>query len=147
MGKLIFFVSFLIFLDLLFIMTGQICLTGDDCTMGGIIFETLMNLGSVSGGKLFLALIGDVFNLVTSTTGILGIIGGVAAVTIGSIVTKSDSILFLAALGTTFAVFVNDFVNIYLYLSGLNQVLATIVMGGIILTFIFVIIDWARGKD
>lgn len=147
MGKAITYLSILIFIDLLFIITGQICTGADSCTISSLIFDTLLNLGKVSGSQLMFAFIGDLYNLLSSNTGIFSIIAGIGMATLGSVITKSDSLLFLAVAGAALSILVNDFVQIYLYLASLSPIFSVLIMGPIIILFIFTIVDRSRGKD
>lgn len=146
MGKLIYYISLLVFIDLLFIVTGQILSTGTP-SISSIILNAILDLPNLTFSGFFRQLIGDIFNLANSTTGIMGLLGGIAGVTIGTLITKSDSLLWLSVIGASVGLLVSDFVFIFSYLASLNSILATMIMAPIIVVFVLILIDWSRGKD
>lgn len=145
MGKLVTFITILIVVDLLFIMTGQLCTDGS-CSLGSIIIQTILNLQDGVGLTLFHELIGSLSDLFSSSTGVLSLVAGAATVITGLVFSKNDSLIFIP-IGATFAIMASDFVFIYVYLESLNFYLATITMGVIIVIYILTIVEWIRGKD
>lgn len=147
MGKAITYLTILIFLDLFFVATGQICSGTTPCTLTSILFNAVLDLGNLSVSQFMAQLFGDIFDFVGSPTGIISILAGAIGVTIGSLVTRSDSLLFLSTAGLALGVLASDFVVIFRYLFSLNPVLAIFVMAPTMIIFVLVIVDWSRGKD
>ncbi|HEC39513.1 MAG TPA: hypothetical protein ENI29_14835 [bacterium] len=145
MGKLIQFVILLIFMDLFFISTGQLCSAGTGCSIGSIILNALLDIGNVTSGTFFSNLIGDITNLFNSSTGISALLLG-ATVLIGSLFIPGD-IRFFIPITFSLALLTSDFVFIAAYLISLNAVLGTFIMAPIILIYILVVLEWLRGKD
>lgn len=145
MGKLITFLVILLVIDLLFIMTGQICNNGA-CSLGSIIIQTALNLQNGVGMALFNEIIGSLTDLFTSSTGLFSLFAGAATIIAGIAFRQSDTVLFIP-IGATFAIMASDFVFIYVYLASLNFYLATIVMAPIIIIYIISVVEWVRGKD
>ncbi len=144
MGKLITFITLLIFLDLFFIATGQICNAGAGCSIGGILFNALFNLENFTAGTFFSDLIGSILNLSNSNTGIAAL-GIGATVLIGSIFIRSE--LIYLPISFTLALLASDFILIAAYLISLNAILGTFIMAPIILIYILTVVEWLRGKD
>jgi len=145
MGKLIYFVLILIFLDLFFLATGQLCAT-DTCSLSSIIFNTLFNLENIQTGDFWTTLIGNFSLLFSSPTGILSLgIGGAVALT--TYLTTKEFRLLLIPMAVTLALITSDFVVLFSYLYNLNKVLSIFVMGPIIIIYILVATEWLIGKD
>ena len=147
MGKAITYITILIFIDMFFIVTGQVCSGAESCSIGSIIFNAILDLGNLSATDFFKNLLGNILDFASSTTGIWSLIVGAVGVGIGTFLTKSDSLLFLSTAGIALGVLTSDFVFIYKYLASLNQILATLVMAPIMILYVLVILDWSRGKD
>lgn len=145
MGKLITFLTILIFMDLFFIATGQICGSGVGCSIGSILLNSLLDIGNVTANAFFSNLIGDITNLFNSATGISAIVLG-ATVLIGSLFIPGD-IRFFIPITFSLALLTSDFVFIASYLISLNAILGTFVMAPIILMYIITVVEWLRGKD
>ncbi len=145
MGKLITYLIALIFIDLLFIITGQVCGV-DACSLGSIIFNALLNLGALNFTQFFTELIGDFLNLATSTTGILSLLATGGVIIGAFLATREITILFIP-LALTLAVIAGDFIFIYTELFKFSPILATLIMSPIIIIYAFVIVEWLRGKD
>ncbi len=131
-------------MDLLFIVTGQAC-SVDTCSSGSIVFNALINLSSFNFTVFFKELIGDVLNLAGSGAGIASLVAGVS-VTLGTVLTKSDSVLFIPV-ALTFGIIGADFIVIYALLSSINTIAATLIMGPIMVLYAVTVVDWVRGKD
>ena len=145
MGKVITYITMLIFIDLFFIATGQICSVDVGCSLGSIIFNSLLNIDNVTGLSFFTELIGDITNLAGSATGFAALaIGG--AVLIGSLFIPGD-IRFFIPLSISLALLISDFVFIASYLISLNAVLATFIMAPIIIIYVLTVVEWLRGRD
>ena len=145
MGKLITFITILIFMDLFFIATGQICNANAGCSLGSILLNSLLDIGNVTANTFFSNLIGDIGNLFNSGTGIAAIVIG-AIVLIGSLFIPGD-IRFFIPITFSLALLTSDFVFIAAYLISLNAILGTFIMAPIILIYILTVLEWLRGKD
>lgn len=136
MGKAYFYLLILICVDLLFIITGQV--TG---TTTSIIFQAIANPATLRTGTYWLSLIGSI----ATTAGILGLIGA-AAVTISTIVTKSDTLLFIP-IAFTLALLTTDFITISTYLNTFSPILSAIIITPLIIGYVFIVLEWVKGKD
>ena len=145
MGKLIGFITFLIFADLFFLATGQICAHGV-CTLTSIIFNAILDVGKISTTQLFSELIGNISNLFNSSTGIAAL-GASGAVTIGAFIMTKEFRVLLIPIALTLALLVNDFVVIGTYLASLNPILAVFIMAPISIIYILTVVEWLIGKD
>lgn len=145
MGKVVTYLIFLIFIDLFFIATGQICNVDVGCSLGSILLNSILNIDNVMSLSFFIDLIGDSLNLFNSGTGIAALITG-ATVLIGSIFIPGD-IRFFIPITFSLALLVADFVFIAAYLISLNAVLGTFIMAPIIIIYIFATLEFLRGKD
>ena len=145
MGKTTGFLILLIFVDLFFIATGQIC-SGGTCSIGSLIFNSILNIGNIPLGQLFTDFIGDFANLFSSGTGIAALITA-GGVTIGAFLVTKEFRLLLIPITFTLALIGSDFVVIAVYLLSLNKLLATFIMAPIIIIYIFTIVEWLVGKD
>ena len=132
MGKLIQFVSILVFIDILFIVTGQ-----------NILF---------SPTSAIINAILDPTNIETSQWFVLIITGGISTLAIvGSvvlgIVTRNVEFFFFVAIAVGLSTLIGDFVGIFLYLASFNILFATITIGPLMILFLLTILEWLRGKD
>jgi len=128
-----FFIILLVFIDLLFIVTGQMCST-DDCTMSSIIFNAILGVGEITLTTLFTELIGDVLNKLTSLTGILSIGVGTGRI-------------LLIPMTLSLALIASDFVTIGGILIELNLILGTFIIAPIMIGYILSVIDFFRGQN
>lgn len=140
MGKLITMLSVILFIDLLFIITGQS--TG---TLSSILIDSLLNIGQVNATQFFSQLIGDIAGLGGSGTGILSLLAA-GGVIVGSIVTRDFNILFIP-MTATLALLVGDLIIIANRLIEINPVWGTVIMAPFIIMYLFVAVEWLRGKD
>ena len=155
MGKLIKFLTILIFVDLLFIMTGQICAVGE-CSLGSTIFGSIINLvDNVNGGditttQIFRELIGDVsggiVELFKSPTGIAALFGTGAVIIGAFFATKQFNILFIP-ITVTLALLTSDLVFIAKTLFVLNLWLGVLIMIPLIIIYMIVVVSWLKGQD
>ena len=145
MGKMIQFMTLLIFLDLFLIATGQLCNSGAGCSLGSILLNSLLSIENTTALTFFKDLIGDIGNLFNSGTGIAAIALG-ATVLIGSLFIPGD-IRFFLPVTLSLALLTADFVFIAAYFISLNAVLGTMIFAPIILIYILTIVEWLRGKD
>lgn len=133
MGKLVTYISFMIFIDLFFIITGQI----GQVSSSSIILNAILNLGNIFGSSFYILL------FVTA-------IGGIAVtsgVTTGIINKAGIDLLAFTATAVSLSFLVGDFLSIFNYLFTLNEVLAVLIMAPIIILFLLSIFEWLRGKD
>ena len=145
MGKLITYISILIFIDLLFLATGQIC-SVDDCTLSSVIFGAIMNIKDVTFTQFFIELIGDLTEKFSSLTGILSL-GAAGAVIVTAFVATKEFRILLIPMFLTLAVIASDFVTIGNRLISMNHVLGSFIMIPIILIYSLVVVEWLIGKD
>ena len=144
MGKIYYYLSALIFMDLLFVITGQTCSTGA-CSLGSILFNALLNLQNFEASLFFSELIGSVGNLAGSVTGFASLLIA-TGVTIGTVISKSDTLLFIP-MGLSLALIGADFIFIAGILLNLNFVLGTLVMAPLIAMYAFTALEWVKNKD
>ncbi len=134
MGRFAGFLTFLIFLDLFFIITGQI----GEISGTSIILNTLLGLENIFGGLFYTVI------FVTA-------IGGVAALFVGvvtGIINKAGiEFLIFTTLTITFATMAADFISIYVHLASLNVVWATVIFAPIIIIYLFTTLEWLKNKD
>lgn len=148
MGKLVRYLTILIFIEMLFIITGQLLPSSGGSnpgSVGSIIFNAILNLGSLSLQEIFTQSIGQFGDLFNSSSGIGALILG-GAVTLGTLFTKNDSILFIP-IGFTLALLSLDFIFIANYLGSFNFILSTLLLAPITIIYIITVIEWIRSKD
>lgn len=131
MGKLITFLSILIFIDILFIATGQLTLE----STGSLIIEAIINPESLTTSNFWLSLISSL-SLLT-----------IGAIVVVGLITKPSDITIFIPMGITLAVLVGDYLSIFLYLRDANPLLATLLFLPVMLIFTLVVVEWVRGKD
>ena len=133
MGKLVTYISILIFVDLLFIVTGQINLDSNLSFITGALLDPSNITLSV------------VFTVLLGAAG-LGALLQKGGVTTGVIVTATNILAFtITSIGLT-ALF-GDFTNIFVTLKEHNLVLATFIWVPAMILLMLIIVDWLRGKD
>jgi len=145
MGKVVGYLSMLIFIDLFFIVTGQICSGPLGCSFNSIIFNSILDIGSVTLLDWFGELIGNIGNLFSSGTGIAALAIAIG-VTIGTFIVAAE-LRFFIPIALSLALITPDFVFIASYLISLNAILGTLIMVPIISLYVFIVVDWLRGKD
>lgn len=145
MGKLIYFITALIFIDLFFVATGQICVEGS-CSLSSTVFNAIFRIQESTFTSWFAELIGDFVNNLSSETGFLALIVGGAVAAAGVLLSRSDFVLSLP-IAFTLAVISADFTFIASYLIEQNEVLAFFVMAPILVIYILTVLEWAKGKD
>ncbi len=145
MGKMITFITFFIFIDFLFIMTGQVCNTDAGCSLSSTFFNMLLDIQSFTVSSFFTVLLGNFTDLFNSLTGVAALaVGGV--VTIGAVTAKSENVLFIP-IGLGLALIGMDMVFIISYIIGLNFIIGTIIGVLLLVPFIIVVLDWMKNKD
>ncbi len=133
MGKLITYLSMLIFVDILFLITGQLNLDSGTSIVTGAI----LNPSAFKTSVFFLLFLG--------AAGIGGLIA-TSGVTSGTLVTATNVLAF-TAMAISMGGLLGDFITIYLSLRVYNEVLAIVIMAPIIMLFAVTIAEWLRGKD
>lgn len=134
MGKFITFLSILIFIDLVFLVTGQTTLNSPS----SIIINALIDPANIKTSQFFLVLFG--------VAGIAGL-AALSGVSTGIINNSGVSILGFATTAAALILLVGDYIAVYSYLRSLNAVFAILVMSPIILIFVMTVAEWLRGKD
>ncbi len=132
MGKLVSFISILIFVDLLFLITGQLVITSPT----SVFLQAILDPSSLQSSQIWVL-------FVTAGMATLTIIGSVVA----GIVTRNVEFFFFVPIALGMVTMAGDFITIFLYLASLNIVLATVTLAPIIVLFVLVIMEWLRGKD
>jgi len=145
MGKMVTYLSILIFIDLLMIVTGQICASGT-CTLSSTIIASLLNIGEITFKGFFTGLIGVFSDLGSSTTGLFSLIGAGAVIVTSFIATREFRILIIP-MTATLALLTSDFIIISSKLISLNPVAAIFIMGPISIIYTLTVMEWWRGKD
>jgi len=133
MGKLGNYIAVLIFVDLLFIITGQI--GGNSPT--SILFNAIIDPSTIKSVGFWSVIIG--------AAGIAGL-SGTAGVVSGFLTTPLQIGLF-AAMALSLATLVADFISIYSVLRIHSEILAIIIMAPIIILLVFTIAEWLLNKD
>ncbi len=147
MGKFWRFLTILVFIDLFFIITGQIAPSGapGSGSIGSIILNAILNVGDLTFTQLFSEVAGDVNNLFDSPTGFAAILLG-GAVTLGTVFTRTNAILF-TVVGFTFSLLTADFIFIFVYLASFNSVWATVIIAPMALMYVITVLEWVKGTD
>jgi hypothetical protein len=136
MGKLINLLVMLIFIDLFFIITGQLIV--DETNPSSLI------LGAIIDPKTILS--SDFFKTFFLVAGIASILT-VGAVVTGIINKAGIDIIGFASATVLLTGLSGDYLTIFGILKEASPILATLVFGPIIITFIIVLVEWVRGKD
>lgn len=133
MGKLVTMLILLIFIDILFLVTGQLDISSSTSVITGAILDPSLFKTSV----FFLLFLG--------IGGIAGL-AAVSGVTTGTLVSATNILAFtFMAIGMIGLL--GDFITIYLTLRLYNEILAIMIMAPIIMIFAVTIAEWLRGKD
>lgn len=143
MGKAIFMITMIVFIDLLLIMTGQLCSQGT-CSMSTILFNAMIDFVNFQFSDFW----NDIVGLVTSSVSSTGwkALLAAAGVTVGAfLLTSSDMRLFIP-IALTLGLISADFVYLFTSL-GFNTALASIIIVPFGIAYVLIITDWLRGKD
>ena len=132
MGKLVSYISILIAIDLLFLITGQLGVNSPTSAIVGAITSP----GTMVSSQWWTLLI----------TGGISLLFVGAAVVIG-VVSRSFEIVIFVPMAIALAALIGDFATIFVYLASFNIVLATVIMAPIMILFVITIVEWLRGKD
>jgi hypothetical protein len=132
MGKLVSYISILVAIDLLFLITGQLSVNSPTSAIMGAI---------LSPGTM-----------TTSQWWSLLITGGISLLTIGAavivgVISRTFEIIIFVPMAVAMAALIGDFATVFVYLANFNIVLATVVMTPIMVIFVITIVEWLRGKD
>jgi len=133
MGKLVSYISILVAIDLLFLITGQL---GTESTTS-IIIGSILDPSSITFANLWKTLI--------LTAGIGGLT--LAAGVFTGIISRASEVIIFIPIALGLSVLVGDFISVFNYLRSFNLVLATLVMAPIIIIFVVTILEWLRNKD
>lgn len=134
MGKLVRYLTMIIFIDLLFLLTGQFAIVAP----GSFILGAILDPSGIESSVLFIS--------IAAAIGFVGAAGGVATLT-GS--NPRDSVLF-SAFALLMLALALDYVAIYVYLISLGTaatVLGSVILAPLIIMFVFSVIEWQRGRD
>lgn len=151
MGRLQTYLGILVFIDLLFVMTGQICTSASSCTLTSILFSMAINPSASVFSTWFQGLIGNATALIAGAS-IIGVIGflisrltqtGISASALFQGL-ANDSILF-AATGITLSLLVGDFIAIFTYLSSYSLIAAILIISPTAILYVFTVLEWVRG--
>ena len=133
MGKLVTMLSILIFIDMLFLATGQLDLGSSTSIITSAIVEpTLFKTSAFF--VLFLGIAGIAGLIATSgvTTGILA---------------NATNVLAFVFMATSMVALLGDFITVYLILNASNEVLSKLIMAPVIMIFGVTLAEWLRNKD
>ncbi len=127
------FLSILIFIDILFLATGQIDLNSPTSVITDAILEPTLFKSTVFFA-MFLGIVGVAGLIATSgvTTGILA---------------NATNVLAFAAMAIAMGALLGDYITVYLVLNAHNQVLSKFIMAPVIMMFAVTVAEWLRGKD
>ncbi len=131
MGKLIGLITMLVFIDLLFLATGQLTLDSPS----SIIITALQDPSALKDLNWW--------KIISEQIAILAI----TATVIAGIATRSSDILIWIPTSIFLSLMIGDFLAIYSHLASINQPLAIIIMSPIMVIFAITILEWVRGKD
>lgn len=133
MGKLVTMLSVLIFVDMLFLVTGQLDLNSST----SIISSAILDPSLFKTSAFFLLFLG--------TAGIAGLIAS-SGVTTGALVSATNVLAF-TFMAVSMTALLGDFITVYLILNASNEVLSKLIMAPIIMMFAVTLAEWLRGKD
>ena len=136
MGKLINLIAILIFIDLLFIITGQ--LTINDASPSSLILQAIIDPQTILSTDFF-----KTFFVVAGVSVLT--VGG--AVLVGIINKAGIDILGFATATVLLTGLAGDYIVIWNILRVAIPILATLIFAPIIVIFIFVLVEWVRNKD
>ncbi len=135
MGKQQTFILILVFIDILFLATGQLALESSS----GLLIDGILNPESFKTLNFWSSFV-DGFANALSTLAVL------TTVVVGFTTRASDILIFIP-LGILLSLMVSDYINIFTYLASFNFVLAVLIFVPFIIMYGFVVIEWVRGKE
>ena len=133
MGKLVTYLSILIFIDLGFLITGQLDLDSPF----SIVTGALLNPSAIKTSVFFLLFLG--------IAGIAGLIA-TSGVTTGFIA-NATNVLAFTVMAIGMIGLLGDFLAVYNVLRVYNEVLAIVIISPLLMIFIVTIAEWLRVKD
>lgn len=133
MGKMIKMISFIIFVDILFIT-----LWPGSTSLQGIIFNWVSNPTAFNTNFVTL-----VFQSLVGTIAV----GALTAVVVALSGAKTDTVLFASFAGGTLYNIGKDFLFMFQEVSKVSAIFATLLIVPFIIMFAFITIEWLRGKD
>lgn len=133
MAKLQTYLGILIFIDILFIITGQLDLNSNLSIVTGAI----LNPSAFKTSVFFVLFLG--------AAGI-GAIVAKSGVSTGLLFSATNVIVF-TAMTLAMIGLIGDFIAIFVTLNSHNTVLATVIMAPVIMLFAVTLAEWLRGKD
>lgn len=134
MGRFVSFLTLLIFMDLIFIITGQTIPNSPS----SIILNAIIDPTNIKTTQLFVVLFG--------IAGIAGL-AALSGVSTGVVSRAGVDLIGFAAIAATLVLLVGDFIAIFIFLRSINATLAVLIMSPIIAVFVFTVAEWLRGKD
>ncbi len=134
MGKFVTFLTTLIFIDLIFIVTGQISLNSPT----SIILNAIIDPTNIKSSQLFIVLFG--------VAGIAGL-AALSGVSTGVVSRAGIDLIGFAAIAATLVLLVGDFVAIFSFLNSKNSTIAIMIVAPLIAVFVLTVAEWLRGKD
>lgn len=140
MARLINFVTIMVFIDLVFILAG---LSGQ-FSPTSILINAVVDPSNIENSPFWLALIG-VFVGTVALTGIKAILAS-STVASGFSISVTDTLLFIP-IALSLSSLVGDFISIYLVLKAYSIILATIIMGPMMIIYGITVVEWLRGRD
>ena len=144
MGKIIYFISAIVFIWILAIVTGQINLDTTD-SITSVFINAILDFGEFSFTQLVGNVLGDLKDYVSSRAGILSLAAS-AGVAIGAYLSTSSDQRMYIPVAFTFSLLTTDIITIFNNF-GLNPVLRAFIMIPIGIIYVIVIVDWLRGRD
>lgn len=133
MGKLVTYLSILIFIDILFLITGQLDLSSGTSIVTGAI----LNPSSFKTSVFFFLFLG--------VAGIASLVAQSGVTT--NIIISATNVLAFTAMAISMTGLLGDFITIFNTLSTYNFVLAVVIMAPIMMLFAVTLTEWLRGKD
>lgn len=131
MGKTMNMIGILVFVDILFLI-----FWGGSSSLQSIVMSALIDNTNYNGSLLAIAL---------TQTLLVSLIGFAVVAIIGS--TKTDTILFATfGLGTLFNLG-KDFIFMFQEIKSINLIVATLFLIPITVMYMWIIVEWIRGKD
>ncbi len=125
------FLTILIFVDILFLATGQI--TGDSSS--ALIVKMLSDPAAIKN-----------FDFWTMLIPLAGFLAFGTALAIG-VVTKDLNMAVFAPIAFSLSILIGDFIAIFNYLAGINKPFAIMVIAPFLVLFPLVVVEWLKNKD
>ena len=143
MGKMVTMLTMLICIDIMFIILAPVA----NLNLSSILVSAIFNLGSLSFSSWVGNLFGNVLDFLSSDSGTLAAILGVGTSVVAGITFRSSDTILFIPMALVLGGLVSDYIAIAGYMAAFSPVLTVMIMAPITIMFIFVAIEWARGKD